>query len=208
MNGKLNQQLSEKQTNRTLPNLETCNSSTLWTSSVVELVLIPSGRLTRLAKRKGFSRLNGLIVPKNSRFRHFHRTTRFSADYVIATRCLKPTLIIKVSSTLDAALKKRWKNSEFLQFLPQDKRIMHIYSKYGKTTTCNHSKVFLDGTITKMLCQRLKRWKKWLSFIIVSELICWSWVVRYQISQTFVFIALQMSSYTRSRKETKTCLKK
>ena len=25
------------------------------------------------------------------------------------------------------------KNSEFLQFLPEDKRIMHIYSKYGKT---------------------------------------------------------------------------
>ena len=40
---------------------------------------------------------------------------------------------------------------------PQDKKIMHIYSKYGKTTTCNLSKIFLNGTITRMLCQRLKR---------------------------------------------------
>ena len=57
----------------------------------------------------------------------------------------------------EEALKKL---REFLQFLPQDKRIMHIYSKYGKTTSCNHSKIFFDGTITRMLCQRLKRLKK------------------------------------------------
>ena len=208
MKGKFNQQLSKNQTNIYLSNLETCNSSTLWVLSVVQLVLIPSWRLTRPAKRKGVSRMNGLIGPKNSRIRHFQRKTSFSANYVIATLWIKPTLNIKVSSTLDAAVKKLWKNYDFLQFLPQDKRIMHIYSKYGKTTTCNHSKLFFDGTKTSMLCQRLEWWQKWLSFIIVSELICWSCVVRYQISQTFIFIALQMSSFTRSRKETKTSLKK
>ena len=155
--GKLNQQLSEKQTNIYFLNLETCNSWTLWTLSVVQLFLIPSGRLTRVAKRQGFSSMNGLIVPKNSRVRQFQRTTRFSADYVIATRWIRPFLIIKVSSTLDAAVKRRWKSTEFLQFLPQYKRVMHIYSKYRKNTTCIHSKVFLDGTITRMLWQRLKR---------------------------------------------------
>ena len=208
MKGKLNEQLSKKQTYVNLSNLETCNSSTLWTFSVLQLALIPFRRLTRLAKRKGFSRMNGLIVPKNSRIRHFHRTTSFSADYVIATRWIKPTLIIKVSSTPNAAVKKLWKNSEFLHFLPQDKRIMHIYSKYGRTTTWNHSKFFFDGTIARTLRQRFKRWKGWLGFVIVGELISWSWVVPYQISQTIVFIARQMSSFTRSQKETKTCLKK
>ena len=123
MNEKLNQQLSRKQTNINLSNLETCSSSTLSTSSVVQLVLIPSWRLTRLAKRKDFSRLSGLIVPKNSGFRQFHRRTSFSADYVIATRWIKPLLIIKVSSTLDAAVKLCWKNSEFLQFLPRAREI-------------------------------------------------------------------------------------
>ena len=62
----------------------------------------------KTTETKGFfSCTNGLIVPKNSRIRHFHRTTSFSADYVIGTRWIKPTLIIKVSSTLDAAVKKR-----------------------------------------------------------------------------------------------------
>ena len=105
-------------------------------------------------------------------------------------------------------MKKRWKNSEFHQFPPQDKRITHIYSQYGKTTTCNHSKIFLDGTITRMLRQCLRRWKEWLSFIIVSELICWSWVVRYQISQTFVFIALQMYKFYTLLEEDKDLLEK
>ena len=61
----------------------------------------------KTSETEGFSRMNGLIVPKNPRIRHFHRTTSFSADYVIATRWIKPTLITKVSSTLDAAVKKR-----------------------------------------------------------------------------------------------------
>ena len=111
-------------------------------------------------------------------------------------------------STLDTAGKKRWKNFEFLQSLPQDKKIMHIYSNYRKTTTCNHSKIFFVGTITRILCKRLKRWRKSLNFIIVSELICWIWAVCYQILQIFVFIARRMSSFTHSQKETKTCLKK
>ena len=111
----------------------------------------------KTSKAKGFFRMNALIVPKNSHTRHVHRTKSFSVDYVIANRWINLNLFIKVSSTLDAAVKKRWKNSRYLQLLLEDKRIIHIYSKYGKTATCNHSKTFFDGTITKMLCQRLKR---------------------------------------------------
>ena len=143
LKGKVNRQLSKKRTNIYLSIFVTRNSLLLWTFSLVQLVLILPWRLTRVAKRKGFSRMNRLIVPKNGRIRHFHRTTSFSADYVIATHSIKSSFIIKISSTLDAAMKKRFKKSEILQVSPHDQKIRHIYSKYGKTTTFNPSKGFL-----------------------------------------------------------------
>ena len=61
----------------------------------------------KATETKGFFPYEWFDSPEKLTYPHFHRTTSFSADYVIATRWIKPTLIIKVSSTLDAAVKKR-----------------------------------------------------------------------------------------------------
>ena len=130
----------------------------------MQLVLIRSWRLTKLAKRKSFSRMNGLIVPKNSRMRHFHRTTSFSADYVIATRWIKPTLIIKVSWTLDAAVKKRWKRLRVSSVPPTREENYAYLQHVWKNHDMQSFKVFLRWYNNKDVVPTLEAIKKMIKF--------------------------------------------
>ena len=61
----------------------------------------------KVSEAKGFFPYEWFDSPEKLTYPTLHRTTSFSADYVIATRWIKPTLIIEDSSTLDAAAKKR-----------------------------------------------------------------------------------------------------
>ena len=205
MKGKLNQQLWKKQNNIYISNLETCNSSTLWTFSVWQLVLIGPWRLTRLAKRKGYSRANSLIVQKTSRVRHFHHTTSSSADCNPLDEAYSQYQSIVNSGCSSEEVLKKLRVS----WVPPTRQEKYAYLlQVWKNNDMQSFKDFLRWCNNKDVVPTLEAMKKKIEFYHSTELICWRWVVRYQISQTFVFIALQTLSFTLSRKETKTCLKK
>ena len=158
----------KKKTKLYLLNLETCNSSTLWTFSVVQLVLIPSWRLTRLAKRKFFSRRNSLIVPKRitypalpqyneffSRLRNCNRLDKAYSDYqsFVNSGCSseEPLKKFRVSSILPtgqknyAYLQQVWQNHDLQSFkhFPRwynNKDVVPTFQEMKKVIEFYHSK--------------------------------------------------------------------
>ena len=175
----------------------------------MQLVLIPSWRLTRLPKRKGFlpyewfdspEKLTYPAIPPYDEFlswlcncnpldKTYSDYQRFLNSGCSSEEAMKKIRVSSVPPTGQenyAYLQQVWKNHDMQSF-----------------------KDFLRWYNNKDIVPTLEAVKKMLEFyhskrIDMLKLGC----SLPKISQTFVFIARQMSSFTHSQKETKTCLKK
>ena len=117
--------------------------------------------------------------------------TPFTLNFVAVT-FLKPNTRTMLTSWNWIDHRATRYQSKTIEATPSELRIIKTCNKLGSRSKWAHSKTFCGGITMKMLCQLWRQCKNGWPFTTTKISMCWSLVVIYQTSPTFVYTILFM----------------